>query len=1114
MRASAVTLLCILLAVNFAAPNASSQVLYGSIVGNVRDQSDASVAQARVSAVDRSTGAARSTLTSDSGDYTLATLNPGTYDLTIQHQGFRVARQSEVVVTVNNVTRVDVALQVGTVNEAVEVTASAATLQTDRAEVRAEINTKALVNLPVSTGRNYQQLFRTIPGFRPPSNTNSVPTNPARSLTFNVNGVSRRINNTRIDGASVNTFFENNTAIVPTLEAIDVVNVVTNSFDAEQGLAGGAAVNVSIKSGSNAVHGSAFEYYSGNKLKAKNFFLPEGERNPKLVYNEFGGTIGGPIIRDKLFYFGSYEGTYDRQFASRFGTVPTAAMKRGDFSESPRLIYDPATGDANGNGRVPFADKMLPASRISPIMKKLNDLIPDPNLPGLSANYFATGGYSFDRNRLDTKFNYIPTSKLSTYARLSLMRWDMFNPSMFGAVGGPFISSAGGNQGKGWGTTYSITGAATYTLTPSFILDAYYGYTRPNTNVEHDRIEENLGRDFLGIPGTNGARRMDGGWPRFQLDGFSGFGVSDPFMPYYRTDPTGQYVANFSWMKKSHEIRFGLDFFNGSMNHTQAQGNYGPQGGFNFTGGVTALRGGDAPNQFNTYAAFLLGLPNQAGKTIQVPEVYRVQGGQYGLYVRDRWNVNRRVTLSYGLRWEYFGFPSRGSRGVEVYDTRTNLMRICSVGQMPKNCGIQESTRNFAPRFGVAWRPSDTLVIRAGYGLTNDPFPLLDFFRANYPTVLFQNLNAPNTFVAYDARGIAAGLPAAAIPDISSGLIEVPGIYNVRLVPDQVNRGYVQSWNFTIQKQIASGLTAQAGYVATRSTSPIGNLDLNAGQVIGAGVNGRPFYQMYGRTTAVQTRTTFGTTTYDSLQASLERRFAAGLQLNVGYTWSKTIGYLENNDGPSVAAMPYMSRNRAVRSFDIPHNLNITNIWELPFGKGRKFASSGVASALLGGWQVNNVLSFFSGTPFSVTSDATSLNMPGSSQTADQVKPDVRKLGGVGRGQPYYDPDAFARVTQARFGNTGLNILRAPGVANWDFGLFRSFRITERAQLQFRGEAFNFTNTPFFAAPGGNVSNYNPSIADPARRYGGYMEITSTANNLGRDGIAERQFRLGMRLSW
>ncbi|MEZ5353905.1 MAG: carboxypeptidase regulatory-like domain-containing protein [Bryobacteraceae bacterium] len=1121
-----ITLLAGVLCLAFSTQQAYSQLLYGSVVGNVKDPSQAAIAGANVALTNLATNETRETVTSETGSYSFPTLNPGTYDIRVTRDGFRTS-QTQVIVTINSVTRADLALQLGTVAESVMVEATAATLQTDRSEVRQEITSKQFENLPVATGRNYQQLFRTLPGFRPPTNAHSVPTNPSRALTTNVNGVSQSINNTKIDGASsIQPWLPHASAFIPTLESLETVNVVTNSFDAEQGLAGGAAVNVQIKSGTNDIHGSAFEYYTGNRLKAKPFFLPQGQDNPKLVYNEYGGTLGGPIKKDKLFYFMSYEGTADHQFASRFATVPTAAMKRGDFSESPRGLFDPATGDGNGLNRMPFANKTVPASRMSPITLKLNALIPDQNLSGISNNYFKGGSYAFDRHRADTKVNYIHSQKTTAFGRFSLLHYDMNNPQVFGDLGGDQLSGAGGNPGYGFGNTYSFTGAVTHVFKPTFIMDAYYGYTRIDTAVEQSRLDEKLGLDFLGIPGTNGSRQIEGGWPRFNIDGFSVLGVPNAFQPYYRRDPQYQYVANFNWTKGAHEIRFGTDLYSTHMNHNQPEAPgafHGAQGGFTFSGGLTLLRvrnanGGlgvfESSNQYNAYAAFLLGMPRLAGKITQRDDEYSTRSFQHSYYIRDRWNVNRKLTLSYGLRWEYFPFPTRKNGGLEVYDPATNKMRLCGVGVVPLDCGIQESKTKFAPRFGFAYRATDTLVIRAGYGLTNDPFSLARPFRTNYPMLLVDNLQGANDFVAYNPQGISAGIPRVVPPDSGNGIIDIPGSFAAFTVADKFRRGYVQSWNLTIQKQLPSGFIAQAGYVATRSTSAMGWININAGQVIGAGTAGQPLRAKFGRNATTTAVEPFGTNMYDSLQATLSRRFSKGMSLNVAYTWSKVIGYQDNNDsGPAVHARAYFDRNRTVRGYDIPHNLAITNIWELPFGDGQRFANSGPAKWILGGWQINNVFAIYSGTPFSVGSGGASLNMANASQTADQVKPNVAILGGVGRGQAYFDPFAFAPVTEARFGNTGYNILRGPGVFNWDFGLHRRFKISERFDLQFRGEAFNFTNTPHFNNPGTNVSNFNPNQADPLRRFGGYSEITST-RNLGRDGFDERQVRIGLRLGW
>jgi hypothetical protein len=1103
---------------------AAAQVLYGSLVGNVKDPSDAAVAGASITLTNRSTGIVRDTVATETGSYNFPTLLPGSYELRVAKDGFRTYTQAGIEVTINTVTRADVQMQLGAVAESILVEASAVQLQTDRSEVRAEVGSRTFQNLPVPVGRNYQNLLRVLPGFRPPENAHSVPTNPSRALTYNVNGVSQSINNVRIDGASSNSpWLPHITSFVPTLEAIEVVNVVTNSFDAEQGLAGGAAVNVQIRSGTNDLHGSAFEYHTNHKLKAKPWILPAGQQKPKLVNNEFGGTLGGPIKKDRAFFFMSYEGTPNREFASRLGTVPTPLQKQGNFTESLTPIYDPATGNLDGTGRSPFPGNIIPATRFSSITKKLVDLTPNPNVPtaGFTNNYFAGGSYVFDRHRADTKLNWNATEKLSMFARYSLLNYDMANLQMFGDLGGPEVSSAGGNPGNGFGRTHSFTGAVTYILTPQIILDAYYGYTLANTVVEQARLDEKLGLDFLGIPGTNGTRRFEGGWPGFGFTTYTQLGVPNAFMPYDRSDPQHQYVANLNWSKGSHELRFGFDIYFTGMNHLQPEvsggGAYGASGGFTFGTGPTQLAGGPAGNQFNSYATFLLGLATTVGKITQVPDVYSTRQRSYALYFRDRWNATRKLTFSYGLRWEYYPFPTRTERGLERYNWETNKMHLCGVGNVPEDCGVNISKKNFAPRIGFAYRATDTFVIRAGYGITYDPFSLQRPFRTNYPILINQNIPSPNS-LGWVSR-IEEGIPRAVIPDPGNGIIDVPGTYTVFTTADDFKRGYIQSWNFTLQKELKWGFVGQAGYVATRSTRQLGYLNINAGQVIGAENNGRPLFQRFGRVTDTTLVTGLGTATYDSLQAHLERRFAQGGSLAVAYTWGKGIGFNDNSDGGprSINALPYFDRNRALLSYDRAHNLQISNMWELPFGKGKRWASDGVGAAVLGGWQVNNVLSFYTGRPFTVGADGNSLRMPGSGQTADQIKAKVEYPRGTGRGTPWFDPDAFANLPttrgQERFGTSGYNILRGPGLSNWDFGLFRRFDLTERWNLTFRMEAFNFTNTPHFANPGAGVQNYQPAQTDPLRRYNGYGEITGVTN-IGRDGIDERQFRFGLRLSF
>jgi hypothetical protein len=449
---------------------------------------------------------------------------------------------------------------------------------------------------------------------------------------------------------------------------------------------------------------------------------------------------------------------------------------------------------------------------------------------------------------------------------------------------------------------------------------------------------------------------------------------------------------------------------------------------------------------------------------------------------------------------------------MERYDFVNNKMLICGVGQVPKDCGTQISKTNFAPRLGVAYRPGSTWVIRAGYGLNWDPWNIARTLRTNYPILLVLNGDSPNTY-SFSGRTLTQGIPDIVVPDLGNGVISVPSAYALTSTGDKFQRSYIQSWNFTVQKQLAQSLSAQVGYVATRQVHQTGNLDLNAGQIPGAGRPGQPFFQKFGRSTQTALLTPIGHSSYNSLQSSLERRFSTGMSLQASYTWSKVMGICcnDNSDGgPAIQALQYYALNRSLMNFDRTHNFQLTGIFELPFGRGKRLLSSGAGAAITGGWQLNTVTGWYSGTPFNVTSDGASLNLPGSSQRADLVKTNVQKLGGIGKGQAYYDWTAFAPVTQPRFGTAGYSVLRGPSSFNSDLGLFRNCKVTERTSIQFRAEAFNFTNTPKFSNPSGNISNLK--LKDGTYQ-SGVFEITSTAG-IGREGIDERMFRLGLRVSF
>ncbi|MBY0375897.1 MAG: TonB-dependent receptor, partial [Bryobacteraceae bacterium] len=534
-------------------------------------------------------------------------------------------------------------------------------------------------------------------------------------------------------------------------------------------------------------------------------------------------------------------------------------------------------------------------------------------------NFFGVGGFLFDRHTVDSKINYNINEKWTAYGRYSVLKYEMNNPGMLGEIIGPGISGAGGNTGAASGTTHSATIATTYVLKSNLILDANFGYTTYGTAVEQPGLGTNIGLDTLKIPGTNGKRRFESGWPRFTFSGLTTLGVPDAFMPYQRRDPQFQYVANLNWTKGKHQIRFGVDIYKQDLNHQQAEfagQNHGAQGGFNFTGGPTQIRGGPAASTYNTWAAFLLGLPNNYGTTYQVPDVYGTRTRFFSTFIQDTWQVTPKLTVNYGTRYENIPMPRREARGMERYDFTNNKMLVCGVGSVPADCGTKNSNLLFAPRVGIAYRPNDKTVIRTGFGINWDPLNLIRALRTNYPLLLILNGNSPDAFIPVSR--IEDGIPAPVIPNSSSGVLDVPPTYAVQSTGDRFRRAYIMSWNFTVQRQLGKGFVLQTGYVANRTVRQTNFLDLNAGQVIGAGQNGRPYFPNFRRNGTTALVDSLGHTNYDSMQTKLDRRFANGLTLGFAHTWSKAIGVCcnaSNDGGPSIQALNYMTLNRTVMPF-------------------------------------------------------------------------------------------------------------------------------------------------------------------------------------------------------
>jgi hypothetical protein len=490
-----------------------------------------------------------------------------------------------------------------------------------------------------------------------------------------------------------------------------------------------------------------------------------------------------------------------------------------------------------------------------------------------------------------------------------------------------------------------------------------------------------------------------------------------------------------------------------------------------------------------------MGLPEVMQKSLQY-EKMGIFENQLAWYVRDRWQVSQKLTLSLGVRYERYPLMTRPGRGgIELWDQESNLVSLGGAGGNERDLGITTSKKLFAPRIGLAYRLNDSTVIRTGYGVTFNPMPLARPLRGFYPLVIANDYNSANSFQPF--RPIAEGIPEFDLPDVNQGEIPLPPTALMRFIAGEtLKRGYVQSWNFVIERQLPAGFLTSIGYVGTRTVRSFADWNANAAAP-GGGTAGRPFFGPHKRSVDTLFWNGFLDTNYHSLQLTINRQVAGGLTLKGAYTYSAAINYTDDDGwaGVNFNYLPHFDRNRARAAYDQPHIFQLGWVYELPFGPGKPHLQSGVGRVILGDWQFNGMASMFQGRRYTITASGASLNAPGNTQTADQVKLDVEKIGGVGPGQFFFDPTAFVPVNQVRFGTVGRNTMLGPGTVNFNFGLFRRFPLTERYLMEFRAESYNATNTPHFNNPGGNVNG-----AD-------FMQVLSAQQD-------QRQFRFGLRLEF
>jgi hypothetical protein len=1145
MAATALRLAAAALAVLLViAPAADAQVLYGTITGTVTDSTGGALRGATVLAINVETGVTKETVTDARGAFLFSDLTPGVYDVSIELSGFKGVMQRGVRIESNSVRRLEVPLEVSGVQESVQVSAAAMAIQTDRADVHITQTSKEVNDLPLvgSLGRNYQSLMQIVPGAaitrteNGQGEANSVAGSPQRSISFNANGVSSWQNQTKIDGSPVQyVWLPTNTAYVPSAEAIEEVSIVTNSYTAEVGTAGGAAINVVVKSGTNTYRGAGWYYETDSDWRARNVFQTTAT-NPKNEVRQYGANTGGRIIKDKLFFFFNAEKSEQRTApGTRLLSIAPENLRPNAAGavvfptpeQGGAIIYDPLS-NADPTLRTPFPNNTIPANRVDQAALYLIQRLPATTQPGYVDNVLTTGATTYDRTNYDLKINHA-SSKLTAFGRYGNSPHKIDDAYALGEAGGG--SAAGGQVGLAPGRTQVLGLGMTYLFGPTLMLDANFGFTHQVLGAEAPDIGINIGSDAdkMNIPGTNGPDRLQGGLPSFQISNWANLGNDNTGNPFQFSDDQYSFAVNLQNQRGPHLFRTGLEYLDQQLNHFQPQGGtfQTVRGTFQFNGQATMLQNATTPSdvRFNSWAAFLLGYPSGAGKVDQLQNPNSIFMKTYSAYIQDTWRASSNLTIALGLRWEHQPWPTRpDGKGINRFDPTDGFVYIGGYGGTPQDTGATTSGL-FLPRAGVTYRLGEDTVLRGGYSRSADPTSFIQFRNA-YPTVFVWAAlpvrfnGVENAFIPVTT--LRQGLvPPSAPPDLNQGRILLPSGTGTTTYPKDFERGSIHSFNVTVERELSHWLTAQAAYVGTRAEGQMSFVNINAGAP-GTGSAGRPLF-LSGLTNVnsdINSYMPYGDTEYNGLQTQVRARSRTA-QGGVSYTYSKTTNYADNGGGnaagaggPRIQYLPEKERNKGPAGYDRTHNFQAFWVWNLPFGANERWANTGGwKSAVFGGWQINGIYTVMSGTPiYIIQNTGFNLNAAGSAQVPDLVTSDVEIFSNNAVNRPpagadsnayqYFDRSAYAIVNipagQAqRFGTSPRNSIRGPGFWNVDLGLFRTVELPGTLAFQFRFEVLNLLNHPNFSNPSNNIS-------DP----GTFGFITSTT------GIGERNIRLGARITF
>jgi len=1051
---------------------AFSQAVSASFVGTVTDSSGGVVANAKVTITETNTNVSRSMNTNESGNYTFSNIPPGLYQVTVEMTGFKKEVRSAINVAVDSTARADIQLQPGNVSETVEVSAEAMVLKTDKADITSNIDTTQIEELPNLFNGNYQLMLSLVPGVSEPTEQHSQFFNASSSVQMNTYGQARMSNNYQIEGIDNNERTGLLQILIPPKEAIQQVNVSTSNHDPELGRGTGAVSNVVLKSGTNQYHGAAYWNLQNSAFNARTFFNPSVGH---IAYNQVGGNLGGPIKKNKLFFFSDYLKTMDHEGNTNQTSIPSLPYRAGDFSaDATHIVYDPASApdsNLNGAGRTPFPGNIIPASRINPVSAKIFSLMPGPNeaFGALTQtnNYFVLLPFQKTTDHIDSKVDYQITDKDRFSVRFSYEKPVIFQAPQYGPqLGGP---AQGAFQGTGVQRTYSTGLNWDRMVTPTLITQARVGVAYYNNIASNSDYGVNDATN-LGINGVN-INQFTSGQAFVQIDGYSSpmIGYSSS-LPWVRAEANIDFVNTWTKMQHNHTIKFGVDVRRIRDALLQDQ-TFGPRGQIFFGTNQTSQQGSPGGTGLaNDVASFLLDVPRQVARDVNT-YFPALRATQAFLFLADQWNISPRLTASMGLRWElYFPFKPQFPGGFSNYDPVNNTLVIGGVGQNPDDLGVQFRKHYLAPRLGLAYRLTEKTVVRTGFGVSYTPFPD-NTYAYNYPVRsnnTYTTLSGNSYTGVYLPDGTPAtfsnGFPAPFSVNIpSNGIITNPDPTQAYFyIPKDYKNAYVMQWNVAVQRQLPFHFVLDAAYVGSKGVDTNATFNLNAGYFPGLGSAGQPYFKIYGRTAAETQYFQGFSSTYNSLQVRFDRRFS-NLTMTTSFTWQKAMDFQGGDDGGLANWYINASRNYARADFDRTLNFVQRYIYRVPFGKGQKMLTHGPAAWIIGGWQVSAIVTMRTGGPLTFT-DTTAINASGNTQTPNLVAP-IHDLHGINIGNPWFDTSSFVAPAPNVFGTMGRAVWSGPGQFRLDGGLSRWIEVTERWKIQLRADSYDLTNTSFFNNP-------------------------------------------------